>query len=134
MGGVVAYLLAMRQPDRVEHLIIEDVAPPRRRDRPIPNRPDEPLDFDWDVAPAIIGQVNRGEPDIWPGLADISAPTLLIGGGPESHIPQQQLEEVRGLIPSCGLITIPAGHYVHRSQPERFGQTVLDWLPRISNG
>jgi pimeloyl-ACP methyl ester carboxylesterase len=128
MGGVIAYLLAMREPDRVDRLVVEDVAPPRRRDRPIPDRPEEPLDFDWDVATAIIGQVNRGEPDVWAGLADISAPTLLIGGGTESHIPQQQFEEVRDLIPVCELITLPTGHYVHRSLPERFGQAALDWL------
>ncbi len=32
------------------------------------------------------------------------------------------------IVPVCGLITLPAGHYVHRSLSERFGQTALDWL------
>lgn len=60
MGGVVAYLLAMQRPDEVERLIVEDASPPFPRDRPIPERPDEPLDFDWAVVPAIVGQVNAG--------------------------------------------------------------------------
>jgi len=128
MGGVIAYLVAIRQPDRVDRLIIEDVAPPRPRDRPIPTRPEGELGFDWNVAPSIIGQVNRGEPDFWSELVDISAPTLLIGGGTESHIPQEQLAEVRSLIPACELVSVPAGHYVHKSMPEMFGQATLDWL------
>lgn len=128
MGGVIAYLIAMRQPDRVQRLVVEDVAPPLPRDRPIPDRPTEPIDFDWDVAPAIIGQVNRGEPDVWSKLFDITAPTLLVGGGVDSHIPQQQLEDVCNLIPACELVTLPAGHYVHQALPDVFGRTVLDWL------
>jgi pimeloyl-ACP methyl ester carboxylesterase len=47
MGGVIAYLVATRQPDRVHRLIVEDVAPPLTRDRPIADRPAEPIDFDW---------------------------------------------------------------------------------------
>lgn len=134
MGGVIAYLIAMRQPDRVHRLIVEDVAPPLPRDRPIPDRPAEPISFDWDVAPAIIGQVNRGQPDVWSKLVDITAPTLLLGGGAESHIAQQQLEDVRSLIPACELVTLPTGHYVHQALPDVFGRTVLDWLSTFSDG
>jgi 3-oxoadipate enol-lactonase len=47
MGGMVAYLVAMRQPGRVERLIIEDAPPPCPRERAIPDRPVGPLDFDW---------------------------------------------------------------------------------------
>jgi len=68
MGGSVAYLLAMQRADQVERLIVEDVPPPFRRDRPTPDRPIEPLDFDWAVVPAIIGQVNAGDPVAWDGL------------------------------------------------------------------
>jgi len=68
MGGMVAYLVAMRRPDRVERLIVEDVPPPYRRDRAIPDRPAGPLDFDWPVVPAIVNQVNNGDPAAWDGL------------------------------------------------------------------
>jgi len=70
MGGAVAYLLAMQRADQVERLIVEDVPPPFRRDRPIPDRPVEPLDFDWAVVPAIVGQVNAGDPVAWDGLRE----------------------------------------------------------------
>lgn len=124
----MAYLVAMRRPDQIERLIIEDAPPPFPRDRPIPERPNGSLDFDWAVAPAIIGQVNAGDWAAWDGLAAITAPTLLIGGGPESHIPQDKHEEVAARIPSCSLVTIPAGHNVHAVRPGHFAEVVLGWL------
>ena len=128
MGGTVAYMVAMRRPDRVEWLIVEDVPPPYRRDRAIPDRPAGPLDFDWAVVPAIVNQVNNGDPAAWDGLGAITAPTLLIGGGPESHIPQDKLVAVAARIPRCDLVTIPAGHLVHTERPAEFAGAVLDWL------
>lgn len=128
MGGVVAYLLAMQCPDRVERLVVEDAPPPFRRDRPVPERPEGSLDFDWAVVPAIVGQVNRGDPAAWDGLGAILAPTLLIGGGPESHIPQDKLAAVAARIPCCELATIPAGHNVHAARPAEFADVVLNWL------
>jgi len=128
MGGAVAYLVAMESPDRVEHLIVEDVSPPFPRDRAIPARPGGPLDFDWAVVPAIVGEVNRGDPAAWAGLAAITAPTLLIGGGPGSHIPQHRLAEAADRIPRCDLVTIPAGHLVHATRPAQFADAVLGWL------
>jgi 3-oxoadipate enol-lactonase len=129
MGGTVAYLVAMTRPDQVDRLIIEDVPPPFPRDRPIPARPAEPLDFDWPVVPAIISQVNKGDPAAWDHLDTITAPTLLVGGGPQSHIPQDRLAAVAARIPSCELVTIPAGRHVHTAQPAEFADTVLGWLP-----
>lgn len=39
MGAGVAYLIAMGQPGRVRRLVIEDAAPPYRRDRPVLSGP-----------------------------------------------------------------------------------------------
>lgn len=128
MGGTVAYLAAMQRPDRVERLIIEDVVPPFPRERAIPERPAGSPDFDWAVVPAIIGQVNKGDPAAWDDLGAITAPTLLIGGGPESHIPQDKLAAAAARIPACELVTIPAGHRVHEARPAEFASVVLAWL------
>ncbi len=78
---------------------------------------------------AIISQVNRGDPAAWDNLHKITAPTLLIGGGPESHIPQDRLAAAAARIPCCDLVTIPAGHHVHSTRPVEFANTVLGWLP-----
>lgn len=128
MGGAVAYLVAMERPGLVERLIVEDVPPPYRRERSIPARPDGPLDFDWSVVPAIVGQVNAGDPAAWDGLAAIEAPTLLIAGGPASHIDQDKLVAAAARIPRCQLVTIPAGHLIHASRPGDFVRAVLTWI------
>jgi 3-oxoadipate enol-lactonase len=128
MGAGVAYQVAIAQPDRVRRLIIEDAAPPYPRDRAIPERPDGPLDFDWPVVPAILAQVNQGDPVVWDRLGEITADTLLIGGGPDSHIRQDKLAEAAARIPRCRLVTIPAGHRVHADRPAEFAGTVLSWL------
>jgi pimeloyl-ACP methyl ester carboxylesterase len=78
--------------------------------------------------PAIVNQVNNGDPDAWDGLGAITAPTLLIGGGPESHIPQGHLVAVAARIPRCDLVIIPAGHHVHEARPAEFAEAVLGWL------
>lgn len=134
MGGVVAYLMASHEPGRFARLVVEDVCPPYPRDRPVPARPPDAPGFDWEVVPAIVGEVNAGNPDLWHGLRDVTAPTLLVGGGPDSHIPQERLAEVAALIPTCELVTVPAGHLVHQARPERFAEVVLDWLGRQPPG
>jgi 3-oxoadipate enol-lactonase len=58
----------------------------------------------------------------------VTAPSLVAGGGPESSVPQEKLAEAAALIPSCELVTIPAGHHVHTGEPARFATAVLDWL------
>ncbi|MGI9009466.1 MAG: alpha/beta fold hydrolase [Streptosporangiaceae bacterium] len=130
MGGAVAFGVTLERPDLVARLVAEDVVPPYPRDRPPPERPDGPLDFDWAVVPAIVTQVNAGDSAAWTALPGIVAPTLIVGGGEASHIDQARLAQAARLIPRCDLVTIPAGHLVHASEPERFARTVLDWLAK----
>jgi len=130
MGGVIVFLVAIDRPDLVKRLIVEDVSPPYERDQPIPVRAPnaQALDFDFAAVQAIVGEVNAGSPATWEGLASISAPTLLIGGGSDSHIPQDKLEEVALRIPCCDMVTIAVGHHVHAAAPGGFAETILDWL------
>ena len=130
MGGAVAYLVATQRPDLIERLIVEDASPPYPRDRAMPARPEGPLDFDWAVVPAIVSQVNAGDPAAWDNLSTITAPTLLIGGGPGSHVDQDMLAAAATRIPRCDLVTIPAGHLVHASRPDDFARVVLTWIDR----
>ena len=122
------FLVAMERPDLVSRLIVEDVSPPYVRQRAIPDRPDGRLDFDWPVVPAIVGQVNAGDQAAWDALTTVTAPTLLIAGGPASHIDQDKLADAAARIPRCDLVTIPAGHLVHAARPTQFASVVLTWL------
>jgi pimeloyl-ACP methyl ester carboxylesterase len=49
MGGAAAYLVAMRQPERVRRLVLEEPTPPWPRVPRSPVRPPGPLSFDWAV-------------------------------------------------------------------------------------
>lgn len=134
MGGVVCYRAAIRHPERVERLVVEDAPPPYERDRPVPVRDDQAYGFDWAVVPAIVAEVNAGDPETWQRLESIEAPTLLIAGGPESHVPQDKLAAVEALIPQCTLVTIPAGHHVHSNQSAAFIEAIFDWIDADSTG
>ncbi|MBA3232406.1 MAG: alpha/beta fold hydrolase [Propionibacteriales bacterium] len=128
MGGAVAYLLAQEQPSRIDRLVVEDAPPPFPRDRALPARPAGPLPFDWAVVPAIAGRFNAFEPAWWDRLSAITAPTLLIAGGPSSHIPQDKLKEVATQIPTCSIVTIPVGHHIHEARPTEFNAAVARFL------
>ncbi len=128
MGGAVAYRVAVSRPDLVGRLVVEDAPPALRRELVIPERPAGPLDFDWPAVVAIRTQLSQDDPAMWAALPSITAPTLIVGGGPDSHVPQDKLAEAAGLIPRCDLVTIPAGHYVHTARPEEFAGAVLGWL------
>jgi pimeloyl-ACP methyl ester carboxylesterase len=128
MGGVVAYMLAGQQPERISRLVLEDPAPPwPRPPRTPPDRPDGPLSFDW-AATGMTAEANDPPPAWRDGLTSIAAPTLIVAGGPGSHIDQRRLAGMAALIPDCELITIPAGHYVHTAEPAQFTQVVTGFL------
>lgn len=131
MGAVVAYLVTIARPDLVARLITEDAPPPFPRDNPVRSKPTGPVDFDWPVVPAINNQVSQGDPETWNLLKTITAPTLIIAGGPESKIPHAQLEAAASRIPACTLITIPVGHHIHTTNPADFQNSVLTWLATV---
>jgi pimeloyl-ACP methyl ester carboxylesterase len=60
--------------------------------------------------------------------AAITAPALLISGGPRSHVSSQRLADVARAIRDGQLVTIPAGHRVHSRSPERFQAAVMPFL------
>jgi 3-oxoadipate enol-lactonase len=127
MGGAVAYLLAMRQPERVRRLVLEEPAPPWPRVPPVQARPPGPLSFDWAVT-ALSAEASDPPASSRDGLAAITAPTLVIAGGPGSHVDQDRLADLTALIPAGQLLTIPAGHLVHAARPDMFIPAVTAFL------
>lgn len=131
MGGTVSFLFAERWPERIEKLVIEDTPPPRGNIN-LPEPPDDPggpVPFDWQLVKPIVRQLNNPDPSWWNNLPAITAPTLIIGGGSTSHVPQEELVEVARLIPDCRLVTIEgAGHSVHQNRPAEYIELVKDFL------
>ncbi|MED7952769.1 alpha/beta fold hydrolase [Streptomyces sp. BE20] len=129
MGGVVAYLVAQERPERVARLVLEDVpAPHPRPASPVPDRPAGPIDFDWAVVKAVKGRMDRPDPRWLERMTAITAPTLVVAGGPASHVPQDRIAELTGLLPDGRAVTVEAGHLVHRTRPAEFVAAVAPFL------
>ncbi|MDT0469920.1 alpha/beta fold hydrolase [Streptomyces gibsoniae] len=128
MGGIVAYLLAQDHPQRVSRLILEDVPVPRPREPTIPARPDGDLTFDWEMVLAIRRQIDMPDPRWLERLSQITAQTLVLAGGPRSHVPQDGIADLARRIPGAQVVTIPVGHLIHRAAPEAFTEVVSAFL------
>ncbi|MFB8033546.1 alpha/beta fold hydrolase [Streptomyces sp. NPDC056004] len=122
MGAAAACLLAEREPGLIGRLVLEEMPPPFPLDppRPLAERPDGELDFDWALVPSTDAQLNEPDPAWAERLGGITAPTLVIGGGPTSQIAQERLSWLAGRIPDGRFVTIDAGHHVHTDRPEEF--------------
>ncbi|MFF4272310.1 alpha/beta fold hydrolase [Streptomyces sp. NPDC001536] len=130
LGGLVACLLAQQAPDLVRRLVLEDVPAPLPLDLPRPpaERPDGDLPFDWAMVRATDGQRNAPDPVWWDHMGRLTMPTLVVGGGPRSLIPQEQVAAVAERIPGARLVTVDAGHLVHENRPEEFLAVVEPFL------
>ncbi|MFF4728063.1 alpha/beta fold hydrolase [Streptomyces mirabilis] len=134
MGGVVAYLLAQERPERVSRLVLEDVPVPRPREKTTPTRPDGELTFDWDMVVAIRSQIDTPDPAWLEGLSRITADTLVLAGGPASHVPQDGIAELARRVPGGRVVTIPVGHLIHSAAPQQFTEAVCAFLDKGRDG
>jgi 3-oxoadipate enol-lactonase len=128
MGGAVALLLAEEHPARIARLILEDVMALLPRPRTVPEKPAGELPFDWEMVLAIRGQIDDPDPAWLARLSQITADTLVIGGGPRSHVPQDRVAELARRINGAHIETIAAGHLIHAAEPDAFTQTALAFL------
>ncbi|AJF63588.1 alpha/beta fold hydrolase [Streptomyces vietnamensis] len=122
MGAAAAYLLAQREPGLIGRLVLEEAPAfvPLDPPRPVAERPEGPLAFDWEIVPTTDAQLNAPDPAWREELPAITAPTLVLAGGPTSHIPQDQLSHLADAIPDARLVTIEAGHLIHNARPAEF--------------
>lgn len=150
MGGHVAWLVAQRHPSRIRRLVIEDTPPPprdaaaeaelRARSGPADGRARvislyqefrelrRTGELDSAAVRPVIDGLRKADPGWWRRLAEVTAETLVISGGLSSPVPRSLLAEVAERVPRGRLLAIDAGHYVHRTQPERFCAEVARFL------
>lgn len=128
MGGVVAYLLAEEHPGRVNRLVLEDAPLPRPREPTTPTRPGGELTFDWEMVLSVRRQIDTPDPEWLERLGEITAETLVVAGGPDSHVSQAGVAELARRIPRGRLVTIRAGHLIHSAEPLEFAEATLRFL------
>jgi pimeloyl-ACP methyl ester carboxylesterase len=137
LGGHIALRLAQQDPARVQRLIAEEPAVPsrngarRRRSRPLVRMILGGLRhrrFDPAAVWSVITELDHPDGAWRERLPGITAPALLIRGGPRSHVDQDDLAAVARLIPHCQTITIPVGHRVHSLAPAAFTDAVIAFL------
>ena len=128
LGGLVACLAAASSP-AVRRLVLEDVGLPRPRTPVRPERPAGPLPFDWAVVEQVRPQIDAPS-DTWPDLLrSLRVPVLAVSGGPTSFVPVEWVEDLVAGVADGAMVTVDAGHEVHRNRPTEFLDAVLGFLP-----
>ena len=128
MGGAAAYLVAMRQPERVGRLVLEEPAPPWPRVPRSPVRPPGPLSFDWAVT-VLSAEASAPPASSRDGLAAITAPTLVIAGAEDPATPPWHGAVIASAIPGARLAVVRgAAHLASVSAPGQVCCGVLGFL------
>jgi pimeloyl-ACP methyl ester carboxylesterase len=120
LGGLVACQVAASGKARVRRLVLEDIGVPHPRPAQALARPAAPLPYDWAVVEQVRPQIDQPDPR-WPRImAAIDVPTLVIGGGAGSFVPQEHAAELAETVAHGTLVTIDAGHLIHATKPDLF--------------
>ena len=128
LGGLVACRAIAAGAPEPGRLVLEDVGLLHPRPPATPSRPDGDLAFDWLVVEQVRPEIDEPA-DHWPQtLAAITVPTLAIGGGPASFVPQDHVAELAALAVQAQLVTIDAGHSVHAARPEEYLREIRHFL------
>jgi pimeloyl-ACP methyl ester carboxylesterase len=135
LGGIVSYFVAATHPDSVSALVLEEAPPPQMGGGPFDFgvRPKGKLPYDWLAITAIVDQLNNPDPGWWNIAVRIKAPTLVIGGGPTSHVPQAWNVDLAAGIPNSHLVTLGGGHFVHQKRATPFIREVTAFLSRLED-
>lgn len=128
LGGLVAARALSLDPLIGRRLVLEDVGLPHPRRAALLTRPDGELDFDWEVIEQVRPEIDRPAPHWRYTFTRITAPTLVIGGGSTSFVPQAHVAELADLLHEGRHVTIEAGHCVHAREADRFVHAVLTFL------
>jgi len=128
LGGLVACQVAATRPELVRRLVLEDVGllPPRPANPP--PKPTGVLAFDWRVVEQVRPEIDNFDPGWADVVASITAPTLVVAGGPRSPIPQEQIADLVRLLPDGRMVTVDAGHLVHATEPDAFIHQLVSFL------
>ncbi|MGH3502947.1 MAG: alpha/beta fold hydrolase [Nocardioidaceae bacterium] len=128
LGGLVACRTIAAGAPEPRKLVLEDVGLLHPRTPATPARPEGDLGFDWAMVEQVRPEIDNPAPHWRDTLAQIAIPTLAIGGGPASFLPQEHVAELVSLVQRGRQVTIDAGHCIHAAKPAQFLDAVHDFL------
>jgi pimeloyl-ACP methyl ester carboxylesterase len=134
LGGLVACQVAASEQSRVRRLVLEDTGMPHPRPAQTPARPAGQLPFDWAVVEQIRPEIDEPDSRWRQVMAAIDVPTLVIGGGTSSFLPQGHVEELAKAVAHATRVSIDAGHLVHATKPGAFLAEVTTFLNSSTGG
>ncbi|WP_433523068.1 alpha/beta fold hydrolase [Nocardia pseudovaccinii] len=152
LGGYAVSCVAQERPELVRRLVVEECPMPlrsgdeevklTRRFPTIPElwhattslirHPRAVLAFDRSMTRTALEQFRKPNPEWWDRLSDITAPTLVLRGGPGGLVDPEKLAILRDTIPNCAVTAFTCGHSIHRDRYREFETTVLPFLATLS--
>lgn len=148
LGGYAVSCVAQERPELVRRLVIEECPLPlqsgteelrlTRRFPTVPElwhatsslvrHPRAVLAFDRSMTKTALEQFRKPNPEWWDRLPDITAPTLVLCGGPGGMVDPAKLEIMRAGIADCTVATFTCGHSIHRDRYREFTAAVRPFL------
>ncbi|AXE39215.1 alpha/beta fold hydrolase [Acidipropionibacterium virtanenii] len=141
LGAHLASIIASSFPRRISRLVLEELPVPAR------SRTDSgPVRHRWSglavkigalsgyrhfdpvMVSRVLDQLDAPRPGWWQGLARITMPVLMIGGGTSSYLDQERLPLVAAELPDVRLVGIDGGHRVHITREAEFLAQVVPFL------
>lgn len=120
LGGLIGCRVATGSTPRVRRLVLEDVGVLHWRPGVQQARPPGELRFDWAVVEQVRPEIDTPDSRWRSVLSAIAIPVLAIGGGPESFVPQDHIDELVATVTDGRKVTIDAGHEIHTARPTEF--------------
>lgn len=130
LGALVSSMVAQRQPERCDRVLLEDMPVLRRvpQDPPPMRRYSDALllevaavagrrKFDPKMVWKVSRELLKPNPQWWEGMSRLTMPVLVIGGGKSSYLRQDRLHDVVNALPDARMVTIEGG--TPRSHHER---------------
>jgi len=81
-------------------------------------------------ARAVLAQLAQADPRWWESLAQITAPTLIIGGGSDDVGQRALLDLLAAAIPGAARADLGGSRRGHASDPDSFAAVVMPFLTR----
>jgi pimeloyl-ACP methyl ester carboxylesterase len=144
-GGYLAASLAAQSPALVRRLILENPSLPPRSGPPVRSRMAPSMAINGAVttlrrgrikqnvlgfsrAKAVLEQLAQADPAWWDALAQITAPTLVIGSGATEVADRALLDLLAGAIPAAVRTDLAAGRRGHAGDPDGFAAAMMPFL------